>query len=52
MVIQRMRVPEETQRTVQRIEMRHLEGDKKRLRKQTGVKEHENVFWDLIDPHR
>ncbi|XP_052076581.1 uncharacterized protein LOC127714542 [Mytilus californianus] len=46
------RTPEETKRTIERINLRSSERDKKALRKQKGVKEHENVFWDLIDPHR
>ncbi|XP_052067347.1 uncharacterized protein LOC127706729 [Mytilus californianus] len=46
------RTPDETKRTVERINLRSCERDKKALRKQKGVKEHENVFWDLIDPHR
>ncbi|CAC5389903.1 unnamed protein product [Mytilus coruscus] len=50
--IVRLRTPAETQRTIQRIDMRSNESDKKRLRTLTGVKENDNCFWDVLDPHR
>lgn len=50
--ILQQRLPEETKRTVNRIDLRSKEVDKIKLRKQTGVKEHFNCLWDVIDPHR
>ncbi|XP_078326415.1 uncharacterized protein LOC111111074 isoform X3 [Crassostrea virginica] len=49
---QRDRTPAETKRTIERLKLRGNEESKKILRKETGVKEYENPFWDIINPHR
>ncbi|XP_055997292.1 uncharacterized protein LOC125675581 [Ostrea edulis] len=49
---QRERTPQETKRTVERLNMRGTEASKKPLRKDTGVKEYDNPFWDILNPHR
>ncbi|XP_069109518.1 uncharacterized protein [Argopecten irradians] len=46
------RTPGDTIRTVDRINLKCNEKDKKILRKKKGVKEHENVFWEHINPHK
>ncbi|XP_061186753.1 uncharacterized protein LOC133194862 isoform X1 [Saccostrea echinata] len=46
------RKPKETLRTINRLHLRSKEVDKAMLRKETGVKEHFNCLWDVIDPHR
>ena len=46
------RTPRETKHIIERLNMRSNENDKKQLRKRTGVKEHDNVFWDFLNPHR
>lgn len=52
MTLGQKRTPQETQRQVDRINARSKEIDKRKLRKKTGIKENDNVFWDFIDPHR
>lgn len=51
-VLSRQRTPEETRRTISRLHLRSKEVDKAKLRKETGVKEHINCLWDVLDPHR
>ncbi|XP_062568515.1 uncharacterized protein LOC134230699 [Saccostrea cucullata] len=48
----RERTPSKTLTTINRINMRSMEADKRKLRQQTGVKEYENPLWDIINPHR
>lgn len=52
MTIAQNRTPRETQLQIQRINLRSSEKDKKKLRKKKGVKEHRNVIWDILDPHK
>ncbi|XP_078341811.1 uncharacterized protein LOC111114859 isoform X2 [Crassostrea virginica] len=47
-----LRTPEETKRTVRRLNLRSKEGDKAKLRKETGIKENFNCLWDIVDPHK
>lgn len=46
------RTPAETQQQLRRLEIRSNEADKKKLRKKKGIKEHPNVIWNMLDPHR
>ena len=52
MTIDRERKPEETRKTIERLNLRSNEKDKKALRSNKGVKEHSNAFWEIINPHR
>ncbi|VDI67471.1 Hypothetical predicted protein [Mytilus galloprovincialis] len=46
------RTPADTKLQLSRLNLRSLEKDKKKFRKKKGVKEHDNVMWDVLDPHR
>ncbi|CAC5357348.1 unnamed protein product [Mytilus coruscus] len=46
------RTPADTKLQLNRLNLRSLEKDKKKFRKKKGVKEHDNVMWDVLDPHR
>ncbi|XP_063425521.1 uncharacterized protein LOC134709284 [Mytilus trossulus] len=46
------RTPADTKLQLSRLDLRSLEKDKKKFRKKKGVKEHDNVMWDVLDPHR
>ena len=46
------RTPADTKLQLNRLSLRSLEKDKKKFRKKKGVKEHDNVMWDVLDPHR
>lgn len=45
------REPDETRRSLNILNMRSLEKDKQILRSEKGIKEHDNCFWDVINPH-
>ena len=52
MALAQKRTPPETQRLLDRLNAKSNLKDKKKFRQQKGIKEHDNVFWDIIDPHR
>lgn len=45
------RGPLQTKRTLNILQLRSSESDKQKLGTAKGVKEHDNCFWDIIDPH-
>lgn len=49
---ERERFPQETMRTIERLRLRGTEKSKKYLKKQTGVKDYDNPFWEVLNPHR
>nr|XP_034308999.1 uncharacterized protein LOC117683581 isoform X2 [Crassostrea gigas] len=49
---ERERFPQETVRTIERLRLRGTEQSKKSLKKQTGVKDYDNPFWEVLNPHR
>lgn len=49
---ERERFPQETMRTIERLRLRGTEKSKKSLKKQTGVKDYDNPFWEVLNPHR
>nr|XP_022307949.1 uncharacterized protein LOC111113947 [Crassostrea virginica] len=48
----RERFPQETMRTIERLRLRGTEESKKSLKKETGVKDYDNPFWEILNPHR
>lgn len=48
----RERFPQETMRTIERLRLRGTEESKKSLKKEKGVKDYDNPFWEILNPHR
>lgn len=47
---ERERFPQETMRTIERLWLRRTEKSKKILKKQTGVKDYDNLFLGSVKP--
>lgn len=49
---ERERFLQETMMTIERLQLRGTEESKKSFKKQTGVKDYDNPFWEVLNPHR